>query len=93
MMRNARRKLGELTDTAYQTLDWLAELAEALDDDEIVDWCHDAIDSLEDTLAADGSPTDDTDRLLSELAEGVTDALLRLQPAVEGYPPAYLLAP
>jgi hypothetical protein len=81
MMRDARRRLGELTETAYETLDRLAELAEGLGNEDVVDWCDDAVEWLEDTLADDGLPAEDAERLLSELANEASDALRRLQPA------------
>lgn len=83
IMRNARRRLGELTDQTLDNLDLVADCAEELDQGDIVAWCDEAIASLEDTLARDGSPTDDTQRLLPELVLGIRDAFQRLRPAVE----------
>jgi hypothetical protein len=91
MMRSARRRLGELTDQTYDNLELIAELADALDEDDVVAWCENAISSLEDTLNIDGLPTDDTESLLPELVQGIGDALRLLRPAADADPSAYPL--
>jgi hypothetical protein len=92
-MRNARRRLGEVTDQTHDNLALIAELAEALDEDDVVAWCDNAISLLEDTLNIDSLPTDDTERLLPELVQGVGDALRLLRPSVDADPTAYSVQP
>jgi hypothetical protein len=91
MMRTARRRLGEVTDQIYDNLELVTELAEAVGRDDVVAWCDNAVSAIEDTLNIDGLPTDDTQRLLPELVQGIGDALRSLRPVADADPAAYPL--
>lgn len=81
MRRQARRRVGELTDNALDMLAFLRERAVSTGDDQARADCHMAIRTLEHSLTPDGYATDTTvDALKEVLAGPIARAMARLCP-------------
>jgi hypothetical protein len=79
--RQARRRLGEIVDKVYFTLEHLAEEAQDLDDQDAIADCEEALDAIDATLTPDGLPTLTTaDVLPGVVLERLARVMRRLHP-------------